>query len=118
MLTSRHVTFWHYIKTNLSKQYVIYILTLLGLQDIMTANDPCILSQEAILAADNCASPFTNLSVIATGTSFGITLNQLDQDLKMICSNSNCRRSVMTYLDMCAVSYTNAHLCIYTHMHA
>ena len=71
----------------------------------MGVSDPCIMSQEAILAVENCGVPFTKLSEIATGTSFTSTLNQLDQDLKTICNNNDCVRAVSTYLDMCSVSW-------------
>jgi len=62
------------------------------------------MTQEAVLDANNCAVPFTDVLNVATGTVSGVTLNQLDQDLKTICSNDNCRRAVTTYLDRCAVS--------------
>ena len=62
------------------------------------------MTQEAILDGNNCAVPFTNVMNVATGTVSGVTLNQLDQDLKTVCNNENCRLAVTTYLDRCAVS--------------
>ena len=62
------------------------------------------MSQEALLSADNCAVPFTGVLNVATGTISGVTVNQLDQDLKTICGNNDCTKAVTTYLQMCAVS--------------